>query len=62
LNEKSGENGSLREIYCVKWLFSGREENFVEVLYRLVQQTIPTFGSKYRQTPISAFTFWMKRA
>jgi hypothetical protein len=50
LREKSGENGFLREFCYLKLLFSDRKANFVEALYRLVQQTIPTFGSKYGQT------------
>jgi hypothetical protein len=51
LREKSGTTDFLRVIFLLKLLLSVQAESFTEALYRLVQQTIPSFGSNYGQTP-----------
>jgi hypothetical protein len=51
LREKSGMTNFLRGIFLLKLLLSVQTVIFIEALYRLVQQTIPCFGSNYGQTP-----------
>ncbi|BCL79687.1 hypothetical protein ccbrp13_21520 [Ktedonobacteria bacterium brp13] len=52
LREKSGKDDFSSVQFLLKLLLSVQTESFIEALYRLVQQTIPSFGSNYGQTPI----------
>lgn len=46
------QQGQLFEgIFLVKLLLPVHTKRFIEALYRLAQQTIPSFGSTYGQTP-----------
>jgi hypothetical protein len=51
LREKSGKTDFSSVLFLLKLLLSVQTESFIEALYRLVQQTIPSFGSNYGQTP-----------
>jgi hypothetical protein len=53
LREKSSKSDFLTGIFLIKLLFSVLTECFIEALYRLIQQAVPSFGSNCEQTPSS---------
>jgi len=51
LREKSGKTDFSSVLFLLKLLLSVQIESFIEALYGLVKQTIPSFGSNYGQNP-----------